>query len=343
MRRHEGFASGATPSSISGTATTGRATLATLAKSALVILLAALSWGQGGGVIEVGPTLPDFKPRSKTPPLSSTSGGHAVREKVESLYRSPVVAVVGADHADRAALRQALELFAENGLHLPDLEIRFFDTKDHCGGHFGLFESRTTPWRILICSSAAFVLPHELAHAWEAETVEDRIRELYLEARGLEAWSSPYLEWGQRGVEDAAFVIQQNLTAGPVLVNAEVWRDRIAAYELLTGKVSPLCLTSNPPVEMTAVCSAGDQAPGDNTSTASSHQASSHPGARSQDAPHQVAGRPSSNRNHPERFAASAADRVGAARGGNRGPGESRKRPLSLTGSSQMGVTFFVY
>jgi hypothetical protein len=266
MRTHERFATGATRSwSISRKAITDRAALARLTKSALVILLATLTWGDVEGVAEIEPTMPDTEPQSHALELTSTSGGHAVRERsAESVYRSPVVAVVGADYSDRAALRQALELFADNGLHLPDLDIRFFDAKDHCGGHFGLFESRTTPWRILICSSAAFVLPHELAHAWEAANVDDRIRELYLEMRGLEAWSAPDLEWGERGVEDAAFVIQQNLTAGPVLANVDIWRDRVAAYELLTSNASPLCLTEQadrPSADLSTVCSAEHPAP----------------------------------------------------------------------------------
>lgn len=159
---------------------------------------------------------------------------------VGSPSQAPSISVVGGDDRDRAALDAALALFESNGLVLPDLEIRFSDDTEDCAGHFGLFEKRPTPWRISICSPASFVLPHELAHAWEAAHLDDELRAAYLRERRLMSWDGPELEWRERGEEDAAFVIQQNLTTRHAPTNSTTWRERIAAYEMLTGRASPL-------------------------------------------------------------------------------------------------------
>ena len=67
----------------------------------------------------------------------------------------------------------------------------------------------------------------------------DRAR--YLEARGLTNWSDRSRPWGERGTEDAAFIVQQNLRdVAPRTTVSPTWTERIAAFELLTGSVSPL-------------------------------------------------------------------------------------------------------
>ena len=58
---------------------------------------------------------------------------------------------------------------------------------------------------------------------------------------GPATWSDHSVPWAQRGVEDAAFVVQQNLRAvAPTALASATWADRIAAFELLTGMPSPL-------------------------------------------------------------------------------------------------------
>lgn len=159
-------------------------------------------------------------------------------------WTGPAVTVSGADAADRAALQEALDLFGAHGLRLPDLEVRFYEETTPCGGLAGRFQTQHTPWRILICSSKPFVLPHELAHAWDAETLDQDDRARYLVARGLAAWNDPAVAWRERGVEDAAFVVQQNLTVAHVPANSPEWQERIRAYSVLTGQSSPLCSTA---------------------------------------------------------------------------------------------------
>jgi hypothetical protein len=157
-----------------------------------------------------------------------------------SISLTPSIEMVGAGGERQARLHEALARFRDNGLELPALEVRFDDDKAACAGHEGLFEQAFTPWRVSICSDLAFVPTHELAHAWEAANLDDDDRARYVEARGLTTWDDPAASWQDRGIEDVAFIIQQNLMAGHPNIDSPTWIDRTAAYLLLTGRVSPL-------------------------------------------------------------------------------------------------------
>jgi hypothetical protein len=152
----------------------------------------------------------------------------------------PEIRIVGASAAEAAAVDEALGRFRDAGLLLPDASIVFHDDQEACGGHDGLFQARYTPWRVLVCSDLGYVVTHELAHAWEAANLDDADRDRYVEHRGLATWDSGDAGWGARGVEDAAFIVQQNLTARGARVDSAAWRERIEAFELLTGLPSPL-------------------------------------------------------------------------------------------------------
>ena len=151
---------------------------------------------------------------------------------------TPHITVVGAGEAQRATLHDALGRFREHGLDLPDLEVRFSGDQADCHGHVGGFDERRR--RVVVCSELPFVLTHELAHAWAAANLDDTDRDRYLDARGLTTWDDREAPWNERGVEDAAFVIQQNLTATNPPLSSPTWAQRAAAYELLTGSTSPL-------------------------------------------------------------------------------------------------------
>jgi hypothetical protein len=84
------------------------------------------------------------------------------------------------------------------------------------------------------------VITHELAHAWEAANLDDGDRARYLYARGLTSWDDPKTPWDERGGEDAAFIIQQNLVLIAHQPPSPVRTDRIHAYELLVSLASPL-------------------------------------------------------------------------------------------------------
>lgn len=196
--------------------------------------------------VTAGTTPPVTVVRADRPPTPGWVGpvvpvaSAQVASKHVAVSMTPTVTTVGATAADESALADALARFRSNGLPLPDLDVRFFDDEADCGGHYGLFQQQFTPWRILVCSDLAFVPTHELAHAWEAANLSDEDRDRYLEARGLGTWSDPASPWKERGVEDAAFMIQQNLTVTSAPLASPRSRERMAAYELLTGRSSPL-------------------------------------------------------------------------------------------------------
>jgi hypothetical protein len=150
-----------------------------------------------------------------------------------SLSLTPSVDVRGADRAQRAAVDEAVGRFRSAGLELPDIEVVFSDTDVACAGHEGLFERRFDPWRISVCSDLAFVITHELAHAWEASNLDDDDRARYLEARELTTWSDQDVPWDERGGEDAAFIIQQNLMLIAQQAPSPTRTERIQAYLLL--------------------------------------------------------------------------------------------------------------
>ena len=157
-----------------------------------------------------------------------------------SVSLRPTVVVNGASAEEQGRVDDALARFEAAGLLLPDLEVVFADDVAECGGHDGLFRDRVVPWRVLVCSDLAFVVTHELAHAWEAANLDDDDRANYTERRGLATWNSRDAEWGERGVEDMAFMLQQNLMAGGVSPSWDRWSERTDAYAWATGRPSPV-------------------------------------------------------------------------------------------------------
>lgn len=152
----------------------------------------------------------------------------------------PKVTAEGANADQQALLGEALARFRDHGLKLPDLVVRFSADKTDCDGYSGLFENSFTPWRLSICSDFSYVPTHELAHAWEASHLDDEARARYVAARDLTSWNDPAAGWADRGMEDAARMMQQNLMATNPQLTLPAWADRLDAYELLVGQPSPL-------------------------------------------------------------------------------------------------------
>ncbi len=163
----------------------------------------------------------------------------------------PGVEVVSAAPEQRAATHRAVERFERAGLELPAVVVRFSAEKGDCHGHLGFFRPGVRPWTVTICSDLAFVVTHELAHAWIEAHLDEPTRSAYLELRAKDTWNGREAEWRERGVEDAAFVIQQNLMASPPSHLSAEWASRVDANELLTGHASPLRPTT-PPAASTA-------------------------------------------------------------------------------------------
>ena len=139
---------------------------------------------------------------------------------------------------DSADLRRAMTRFGAAGLTLPDLRIRFSDDADDCHRHAAIFDHGPTPWTITVCSDLSFVLDPRARSRLIETNVDLAARDNYLEARDLHHWNDQGVEWSDRGVEDAAFIIQQNLMISPAAPLSHEWQRRVLAYQLLTGRHS---------------------------------------------------------------------------------------------------------
>ena len=217
-------------------------TVALAAVALAVFVIASLVLGGGSDFADGAATLPAPVTAPITAPVPATIAPVPVISVPDRMAVSstPRVSVSGADSEDWTRLIEALATFSENGLELPDLEVRFFDDQSECFGHQGLFQTSFTPWRLLICSDLKFVPTHELAHAWEAANLTDDDRDRYVEGRRMTSWDDPDLAWDERAVEDLAFIVQQNLTATSPALTSVTWIERVDAYELATGRPSPL-------------------------------------------------------------------------------------------------------
>lgn len=135
----------------------------------------------------------------------------------------------------QARVLEAVTSFEEAGLVLPPTLVRFHDDGG-CSEHMGLFSVSETQTVISICSDLPFVVTHELAHVWVHENIDDDAKQAYIEARELPTWRSRDFDWNERGVEDAAFVMQQVLMFGEDRSVSDSWQERVAAFKLLIGE-----------------------------------------------------------------------------------------------------------
>ena len=145
----------------------------------------------------------------------------AVSEAIEqppaavATHQAPVAEIiVTGDDAERQRVANATAVFATLGMPLPDLEIRFWDDTANCDGREGLFRPSSLPWIIEICSERAYVVPHELGHAWERATLTDSDRQTYMETRGFEVWHDPSIDPSLQAIENLAVIIQQIISHG---------------------------------------------------------------------------------------------------------------------------------
>lgn len=111
------------------------------------------------------------------------------------------LAIENATAAQVAAVDAAAQRFTDANLALPELTIRFGDDSIDCYGHPGIFDAATTPWTITICSDLAFVVTHELAHAWLDSNLDAQTRAQYLRLRQKTNWDDKQAGWSDRGAK----------------------------------------------------------------------------------------------------------------------------------------------
>lgn len=204
------------------------ATPVRLLTATLVVLLSFLL---------IGSSAPSFDASTiemtKTPGVP-VSVKRAMGEQQTSMF--PILDVEGGTTDQRERLALAVSRFRDAGLALPDLAVVFASTDDACQGHYGLYENDRNDPRITFCSDTDFVYEHELAHAWEAHSATDAQRASFMDVLGFATWADPDVTWSDRGIEGAAFTIQQTVGGMALpIIRTDAFRKQSAAYTALTG------------------------------------------------------------------------------------------------------------
>ena len=138
----------------------------------------------------------------------------------------------------------AIDRYAEAGLDLPPLVIRFPGRDlSLCDGAQGRAYLDHNPIEVRMCWNDEFILLHELAHVWEAHNVASDKHEPFIAMRqGVESWASPAVAWAARGREHAANAIAWGLLENPYPISTTYPNDvasMIDAFSYLTD-VDPL-------------------------------------------------------------------------------------------------------
>ncbi len=141
--------------------------------------------------------------------------GFAGAKYVEHVYGVVVFADTEAQVAD---VRFAVARFAEYGLELTEVEVRYFSDGDRCTSadgrtRAGYLAFGNGSYVVYNCGTV-FTLLHELAHVWDVQSLDDETREAFLAARGLDSWT--HEEWAHAGGEHFADVLAWGLQDGNV-------------------------------------------------------------------------------------------------------------------------------
>ena len=120
---------------------------------------------------------------------------------------TPTGATTRWNDAEAERVSEAKRLFQRRGLQLPAVTIGFHDDEGACKEDVGYFRPKLD--RIDICSDLPFVLIHELAHVWIEENVGVAVRREFVQRNDLPTWNDHDYDWDFRGVELAAYTIQQ--------------------------------------------------------------------------------------------------------------------------------------
>ena len=148
--------------------------------------------------------------------------------------------IYGADDELEQEILDAIDLYTNAGLGLPELRIYVHDSYEACDGNLGLYSKGGDQHRVDICEWDPKLISHELAHAWEYHNVDDATRQAYLDRARLKVWNSHDVPHPARGVERVAFVISWGVVDQPIQIMTKGhYTEELYQYELLTGMPSP--------------------------------------------------------------------------------------------------------
>lgn len=149
------------------------------------------------------------------------------------------VTIATLEPGQQQMVERALDRYAEAGLDLPPLVIRFPGRDlSLCDGSQGRVYLDHDPIEIRMCWNSEFVLLHELAHVWEAHNVAVAKHEPFMAMRdGVVSWAGLDVAWDELGREQAANVIAWGLLEDPHPIPRTYPNDpdsMLAAFRFLT-------------------------------------------------------------------------------------------------------------
>lgn len=145
-----------------------------------------------------------------------------------------------------AFVAHGLNTYQAHGLEVPDITFVFHEDLTHCGGHKGMYYSRTET--IAMCSLDEKTLLHELAHAWARSNLTEADREALVESWGLPSWNDHQHPWELRGTEHVAETLAWALHHEPTHVKwIETAPDgsKVISHRILTIGVDVEVLIEN--------------------------------------------------------------------------------------------------
>jgi hypothetical protein len=172
--------------------------------TSIIFSLTATAAAAVGAGIVLGPdasaatdTVPGIEPHAEVEPQSAPE---------------PAIVAAPLTEAQQELVDWAKGRFAEAGLELPELTVRFDPTKDLCGQHGGRYQHAPDGERIVtICAwegdsfgadlERRRTLLHEFGHAWDFANLSADDREALGELLGVEEWNDHGDVWEDRGVE----------------------------------------------------------------------------------------------------------------------------------------------
>ena len=146
------------------------------------------------------------------------SGGYRSSRTIESRDRAADLAAATAvpveplTEAEQALVEWATDRFAQAGLELPEMTVRFDPSRELCKGAEGMYQHGPDDQRVVtVCTrdSDSFAaqllrrrtLLHEFGHAWDFANLSDDDRQELGRILGTDDWNDRGDEWADRGVE----------------------------------------------------------------------------------------------------------------------------------------------
>lgn len=152
----------------------------------------------------------------------------------------PEIQVENGTNRQHEQVDEALRLFDEAGLELPPLVIRFSNDSEDCEGNLGIYRTQAIdePAIVTVCTKMRLTLVHELAHAWDDNSLTDELRRPFMDRWQVDDWNDKSAEWHDRAAEIAAHTIAYTLLLGEPTDNPDILRF-VCGYETLTGRELP--------------------------------------------------------------------------------------------------------